>query len=66
MRAYPRIMLGFPRNSSEGLNLLYVDQIMGIEIYPSYAEVPPELRRDPRYNEILPCGIALVWTGRGW
>lgn len=66
LREPPRIMLGFKPGSSEGLNMFDIGQVLGIEVYPSFREVPEELQDDTRFREILPCGIAIVWTGRGW
>lgn len=62
----PRMAMGLPINSTRGLEMFDVDQVLGIEVYASYKQLPAELRSAARMKDTWPCGVAIVWTGRGW
>lgn len=62
----PRMAMGLPVNSSRGLDMFDVEQVLGIEVYASYKQVPDELRGVARMKDTWPCGVAIVWTGRAW
>jgi hypothetical protein len=54
-----------------GLNVIDPATITGIEIYRGFHEVPKELLRTQRAQEIWPsksgpCGVAIVWTRTSW
>jgi hypothetical protein len=49
-----------------------IDEIMGLEVYRSFAEVPDEIRESLYLAKLWSdthlggCGMAIVWTGFGW
>ena len=56
-----------------GLNVIDPSAITGIEIYRGFHEVPKELLRTQRAQQIWPtssksgpCGVAVVWTRTAW
>lgn len=49
------------------LSSLLPQDVMAIEIYRYFGEVPPELRKDAWPPDALhPCGLVLIWTTGAW
>jgi hypothetical protein len=45
--------------------MIYTRDVIAMEVYREYAEVPPEFREHARRG-IYPCGVLLYWTRVGW
>ncbi|HEX6042075.1 carboxypeptidase-like regulatory domain-containing protein [Longimicrobium sp.] len=45
--------------------MIYTRDVIAMEVYREYAEVPPEFREHARQG-IYPCGVLLYWTRVGW
>jgi hypothetical protein len=45
--------------------MIFTRDVIAMEVYREYAEVPPEFREHARRG-IYPCGVLLYWTRVGW
>jgi hypothetical protein len=58
-----RLALGGEFNVNDMVN---PRSVRGVEIYPSIDEVPDEVRRGLRWQDVDRCGIVWIWTAMGW
>lgn len=47
------------------LSMVTTDNVMAMEIYRHFGEVPPELRHQAGIKDV-PCGLVVIWTTVAW